>query len=81
MKDLCYEYSQNGVCLNSFDCFFVHKKARCTNKSEIKDGLHYRNKKLSLPGDIIIYTAEDFVLNQKLSTFSKSFDLFQALSL
>ena len=63
MKDLCYEYSQNGACLNSFDCFFVHKKARCTNKSKIKDGLHYRNKKLSLPGDIIIYTAEDFVLN------------------
>ena len=26
-----------------------------TNKTEIKDGLQYRNKKLSLPGDIIIY--------------------------
>ena len=54
MKDLCYEYSQNGVCLNSFDCVFVHKEARCTNKTEIKQGLYYRNKKLSLQGDIII---------------------------
>ena len=58
MKDLCYEYSQNSVCLNSFDSDFVHKEASCTNKTEIKDGLHYRNKKLSLPGDIIICTAE-----------------------
>ena len=53
----------NGVCLNSFDFVFVHKEVRCTNKTEIKDGLHYRNKKLSLPGDIIIYTAEDLVMN------------------
>ena len=45
MKDLCYEYSQNGVCLNSFCCVFVHKETKCTNKTEIKDGLHYRNKK------------------------------------
>ena len=54
MKDLCYEYSQNDVCLNSFDCVFVLKEARCTNKTEIKQGLHYRNKKLSPQGDIII---------------------------
>ena len=63
MKDLCYEYSQNGVCLNSFDCVFVHKEVRCTSKTEIKDGLHYRNKKLSLPGDIIVFTIEDLAMN------------------
>ena len=40
MKDLCYEYIQNGVFLNSFSCVFVHKEARCTSKTEIKDGLH-----------------------------------------
>ena len=40
MKDLCYEYTQNGVFLNSFGCVFVHKEARCTSKTEIKDGLH-----------------------------------------
>ena len=42
---------------------FVHKEVRCTNKSEIKDGLQYINKKLSLPGDIITYTPEDLVIN------------------
>ena len=42
---------------------FVHKEVRCTNKIEIKDGLQYINKKLSLPGDIIIYTPEDLVIN------------------
>ena len=63
MKDLCYEYSQNGVCLNSFDFVFVHKEVRCTNKTELKDGLQYRNKNLSLPSVIIIYTAEHLVMN------------------
>ena len=52
MNDLCYE---DGVCLNGFHCVFVHKEVRCTNKTEIKDGLQYTNKKLSLLGDIIIY--------------------------
>ena len=36
MNDLCYEYSQVGVCLYSFHCVFVHKDVRCTNKTEIK---------------------------------------------
>ena len=63
MNDLCSEYSQDGVCLNSFDCAFVHKEVRCTKKTEIKDVLQYKNKRLSLPGDIIIYTAEDLVIN------------------
>ena len=63
MNDLCYEYSQDGVCLNSFDCVFVHKEARCTNKTEIKDGLQYTHKTLSLQGDMIIYTPEDLVIN------------------
>ena len=52
MKDLCYECSQDGVCLNSFICAFVQKEVTCTNKNY---GLRYTNKKLSLPGDIITY--------------------------
>ena len=55
MNDIWYEYSQDSVSLNSFDCVFVHKEVTCTNKTEIKDGLQYTNNKLSLPGDIIIY--------------------------
>ena len=47
MNDLCYE---DGVCLNSFHCVFVHKEVSCTKKTEIKDGLQYANKKLSLLG-------------------------------
>ena len=48
---------------------------------EIKDGLQYTNKKLSLPGDTIIYTPEDLVINEKHSTFSKPFHLLEVLSL
>ena len=61
MNDLCYEYSEDGVCLNSFDCDFVDKEIRCTFKTEIKDGLQYTNKKLSLPGlwDILQRFLED----------------------
>ena len=54
MNDLCHEYSQGGAFLYSFDCAFVHKDVGCTNKTEIKDWLQYKDKKL--PGDIIIYT-------------------------
>ena len=45
-------------CLNSFLCAFPHKEVRCTNKTEIKDGLQYTNKKLSLLGynNNILYT-------------------------
>ena len=57
MNDLCYKYSQDGVCLNSFDCVFVHKEVRCANKTKTKDGLQYTNKKLS--DDIIIYAPEE----------------------
>ena len=63
MNDLRCEYSQDGVCLKSFDRVFVYKEVRCTSKTEIKDGLEFTNKKLSLPGDIIIHTPEDFVMN------------------
>ena len=52
--------------------FFVHKEVRRTNKTEIKDGLHFRNKKLSLSGDIIIYIAEDLL--------SKNFYIVSTLS-
>ena len=59
MNDLCYECSQDGVCLNSFDCVFVHNEVRCKSKTETKDGLQYANKKLSLLGDISIYAPEE----------------------
>ena len=42
---------------------FVRKEVRCANKTEIKDGLQYAIKKSSLPGDMIIYTTEDLVMN------------------
>ena len=69
MNDLCYEYCQDGVFLNSFCCLFVHKKVKCSSKTEIKVGLQYTNKKLSLPGNIIIYTSEDLVINKKQYIF------------
>ena len=59
MNDLCYECCQDGVCLNSFDCVFVHNEVRCKSKTETKDGLQYANKKLSLPGDISIFAPEE----------------------
>ena len=59
MNHLWYKCSQDGVCLNSFDSVFIHKEVRRTNKTEIKDGLQYTNKKLSLPGNIIIYALEE----------------------
>ena len=60
MNDLCcYECCQDGACLNSFDCVFVHKEIRCANKTKIKDSLQYTNKKLSLPGNKIIYAPEE----------------------
>ena len=63
MNDICREYSQDFVCLNSLNCVLVHKEVRCANKTEIKDGLQHTNKKLPLPGDIVIYKPEDLVMN------------------
>ena len=63
MNDLCYKYSQDRVFFNSFDCVFAHKEVRCANKTEINDRLQYKNEKLSVPGDIIVYTPEDLVMN------------------
>ena len=63
MNDLCYNYSQDSVFLNSFDYVFVHKEFRCTNETEIKEGLQYTNEKLSLAGNIFIYTTGDLVMN------------------
>ena len=63
MNDFCYEQSQDAVCLNNFDYAFLHKEVRCANKTEIKDGLQYANKKPSLRGNMIIYTPEDLVMN------------------
>ena len=53
MNDLCYEYSQDGVFLNSVGWDFVHKEVRCSSKIEIKVGLQYTNEKLWLSGNII----------------------------
>ena len=53
MNDLCYEYSQDGVSLNSVSWVFIHKEVRCSSKIEIKVGLQYTNEKLSLSGNII----------------------------
>ena len=46
--------------------FLFIKKLQTRNKK-------YRNKKLSLPGDIIVYALEDLVMDKKYSTFSNSF--------
>ena len=43
-NDLCYGYSQDSICLNSFDCAFVDKEIKCTNKTKIKDGFQYTIK-------------------------------------
>ena len=59
----CYEYSQSSIFLNIFDYIFIHKEVRCTDKAEIKEGLQYSNKKLSLPGYTVRYTFEDLVIN------------------
>ena len=47
MNDICYKYSEDGVCLNSSDCVFAHTEVRCTNKNEIKDRLQDKNKKVT----------------------------------
>ena len=45
MNDLCcYECSQDGACLNSFDCVFVHKEIRCANKTKIKTACNMQTK-------------------------------------
>ena len=49
--------------------FSFIKKLQTRNKQ-------FTNKKLSLPGDVIIYTLEDLVMEKKYSTFSNSFCLF-----
>ena len=46
MNDLCYEYFQDDVCLNSFDCVVVHKKRLGAQTRVIKDRLRYINKKI-----------------------------------
>ena len=56
MDDLCYEYFKDGACLYNFNCLFVHKDVRFTKKTEIKNWFQYINKKLPLPGYIIIST-------------------------
>ena len=60
---MIFAMSKDVVRLNSFDCAFVHKEVRCTNKTEIEDGLQYTHKTVSLPSDIIIHTPEDLVIN------------------
>ena len=50
--------------------FLFIKKLQARNKQ-------YTNKKLSLTGDLIMYTLEDLVLEKKYSTFSNSFYLLE----
>ena len=50
--------------------FSFIKKLQTRNKQ-------YTNKKLSLPGDIIMYTLEDLVMEKKHSTFYNSFCLLE----
>ena len=50
--------------------FSFIKKLQTRNKQ-------YINKKLSLPGDIIMYTLEDLIMDKKFSTFSNSFSLLE----
>ena len=74
MNGLCYECSQDGGSLDSFDCvFFFHKEIRYTNKTETKGELQYANKKLSVTVDKTIYAPEDLKMKGKHSTFYKSF--------
>ena len=72
MNDLCYKCSQDGLCLNSLNCVFVHKEVRCTTKLKQKTNCNI------LQGDKIIYaTEEDLEMKKKHSTFSKSFYLLK----
>ena len=50
--------------------FLFIKKLQARNKQ-------YTNKKLSLTGDLIMYTLEDLVMEKKYSTFSNSFYLLE----
>ena len=57
------------VFVRIFSIFFSFiKKLQTRNKQ-------YTNEKLSLPGDVIIYTLEDLAMDKKYSTFSNSFCL------
>ena len=50
--------------------FLFIKKLQTRNKQ-------YTNKKLSLPGDVIMYTLEDLAMDKKYSTYSNSFCLLE----
>ena len=42
---------------------FVHKELGAHKENKIKVGLQYTNKKLSLPGDVIVYATEGLAMN------------------
>ena len=48
----------------------VYKEVRWANKTEIQGGLQYANKEPPLPGDVIIYSPEDLVINGNVVHFS-----------
>ena len=56
--------------MNSFALVLVYKEVRRANKTEIKGGLQYANKEPPLPGDMIIYSPEDLVINRNVVHFS-----------
>ena len=71
MSDLGYEYSQDGVCLSSFDhvdLVFVHKEVRSTNETKTAQNTKLYN---------YIYTRG---FSNELETFSTSFCFLEALS-
>ena len=50
--------------------FSFIKKLQTRNKQ-------FTNKKISLPGDTVMYTLEDLVMDKKYNTFSNSFCLLE----
>ena len=63
MDDICYDSSKMVFVWIVPIIFLFTKKLDAEKKTEIKDGLQYTNKKLSLPRDIIMYTSENLVMN------------------
>ena len=63
-----------------FDWVFVYKEVRCANKTEIKDGMQYANRKPSLPVDVIMCTLEDLVNVVHFSSLLDAY-LYEATSI
>ena len=64
MDDICYDSSKMVFLWIVPIIFLFIKKLDAEKKTEIKDGLQYTNKKLTLPRNIIIYTSENLEINE-----------------